>query len=286
MLDFFVYDVFTDRAFSGNPLAVVMGADALSGSQMQRIARQFNLSETIFVMQPADPAHRARVRIFLPLAEIPFAGHPTVGCALHLSGGQDGDLVLEEQAGLVPVAIADGVAEFAAPVLPEVGADVADTDVAAALGLSVAQIGFWAHKPMIAHAGPAFIFVPLRDLDALAQARPAGVAFDVLTHAFPKVYAYAPEGSGFRARMFAPANGIPEDPATGSASATLAAPLLAAGALPEGETRLTLRQGVEMGRPSRIGLRVTVQGGKLVAVHVSGRAIRVAEGRITIPEPQ
>ena len=286
MLDFFVYDVFTDRAFSGNPLAVVMGADDLSGSQMQRIARQFNLSETIFVMQPADPAHRAQVRIFLPLAEIPFAGHPTVGCALHLSGGQDGDLVLEEQAGLVPVQITDGLAEFAAPVLPETGADVAVADVAAALGLSEAQIGFGAHKPMIGHAGPAFIFVPLRDLDALAQARPAGVAFDVLTHAIPKVYAYTPEGSGFRARMFAPANGIPEDPATGSASATLAAPLLAAGALPDGETRLTLRQGVEMGRPSRIGLRVTVQGGKLVAVHVSGRAIRVAEGRITIPEPQ
>jgi trans-2,3-dihydro-3-hydroxyanthranilate isomerase len=286
MLDFFVYDVFTDRGFSGNPLAVVMGADDLSGSQMQCIARQFNLSETIFVMQPADPAHRAKVRIFLPLAEIPFAGHPTVGCALHLSGGQNGHLVLEEQAGLVPVQITDRLAEFAAPVLPQTGAIVAPADVAAALGLSVAQIGFGAHQPMVAHAGPAFIFVPLRDLDALAQARPTGGAFETLTRDIPKLYAYAPEGDGFRARMFAPANGIPEDPATGSASATLAAPLLAAGLLPDGETRLTLRQGVEMGRPSRIGLRVTVEGGKLVAVHVSGRAVRVAEGRITIPEPQ
>ncbi|MDN5569477.1 MAG: PhzF family phenazine biosynthesis protein [Paracoccus sp. (in: a-proteobacteria)] len=286
MLDFFVYDVFTDRAFSGNPLAVVMGADDLSSAQMQRIARQFNLSETIFVMPPADAAHRARVRIFLPLAEIPFAGHPTVGCALHLAAGQDGHLVLEEQAGLVPVQIRQELAEFATPVLPQLGGNVDPADVAAALGVSAAQVGFGTHRPVIAHAGPGFIFAPLRDLAALAQARPAGSAFEALTRDIPKLYAYAPEGDGFRARMFAPANGVPEDPATGSASATLAAPLLAAGVLPEGETRLNLRQGVEMGRPSRIGLRVTVSGGKLAAVHVSGRAVRVAEGRITIPEAE
>lgn len=286
MLDFFVYDVFTDRAFSGNPLAIVMGADDLNGAQMQTIARQFNLSETIFVMRPADPANRARVRIFLPLAEIPFAGHPTVGCALHLSDGQDGHLVLEEKAGLVPVTIAEGLAEFRAPVLPELGAPVDPAAVAAGLGLAPEQVGFGTHRPVMAQAGPGFIFAPLRDLAALAQARPAGVAFEALTRDIPKVYAYTPEDQGFRARMFAPANGIPEDPATGSASATLAAPLLAAGVLPEGETRLELRQGVEMGRPSRIGLRVTVSGGRLKAVHVSGRAARVAEGRITIPEAE
>ena len=286
MLEYHVYDVFTDRAFSGNPLAIVMGADGLNGTQMQTIARQFNLSETIFVMSPADPAHRARVRIFLPLAEIPFAGHPTIGCALHLSGGRNGDLVLEAEAGPVPVRIAGGLAEFQAPVLPELGDAVDPAAVAAGLGLSPDQLGFGSHRPVVAHAGPGFIFAPLRDLDALAQARPAGAAFEALTAKTPKLYAYAPDGEGFRARMFAPANGIPEDPATGSASATLAAPLLAAGALPDGETSLTLRQGVEMGRPSRIGLRVTVQGGKLAAVHVSGRAVRVAEGRITIPEAQ
>ncbi|WP_378945690.1 PhzF family phenazine biosynthesis protein [Paracoccus sp. R86501] len=286
MLEYHVYDVFTDRAFSGNPLAIVMGADDLSGAQMQTIARQFNLSETIFVMRPADPAHRARVRIFLPLAEIPFAGHPTIGCALHLCGGQDGHLVLEETAGPVPVQITDGLAEFRAPVLPELGGHVDPAAVAAGLGLSRDQVGFGPHRPVVAHAGPGFIFAPLRDLDALAQARPSGTAFEALTAETPKLYAYAPDGDGFRARMFAPANGIPEDPATGSASATLAAPLLAAGVLPEGETQLTLRQGIEMGRPSRIGLRVTVQGGKLAAVHVSGRAVRVAEGRITIPEAE
>jgi trans-2,3-dihydro-3-hydroxyanthranilate isomerase len=102
VLEFHIYDVFTDRAFSGNPLAVVMGADDLSTTQMQLLARQFNLSETIFVMAPRDPVNTARVRIFFPTAEIPFAGHPTIGCALHLAGGTDGRIVLEEEAGLVP----------------------------------------------------------------------------------------------------------------------------------------------------------------------------------------
>ncbi|TJZ91067.1 PhzF family phenazine biosynthesis protein [Paracoccus gahaiensis] len=285
MLEFFVYDVFTDRAFSGNPLAVVMGADALSGAQMQAIARQLNLSETIFVMAPRDPAHAARVRIFLPLAEIPFAGHPTIGCALHLAGGADGRLVLEEEAGPVPVRIASGLAEFAAPVLPVLSGDVVTPEaVAAGLGLEVGQVGFGAHRPCIAHAGPGFVFAPLRDLAALAEARPRGAAFDALTGEIAKLYCYAPEGAGFRARMFAPANGVPEDPATGSATAVLAAALLAAGALAEGETRLALRQGVEMGRPAELGLRITVTDGRLAQVCVSGRAVRVAEGRIRVPE--
>lgn len=285
MLEFFVYDVFTDRAFSGNPLAVVMGADGLSGAQMQTVARQFNLSETMFVMAPRDPGHRARVRIFLPLAEIPFAGHPTIGCALHLAGGEDGSLVLEEEAGPVPVRIAAGLAEFAAPVLPVLDpAVVTAASVAAGLGLEVGQVGFGAHHPCIAHAGPGFVFAPLRDLAALAQARPRGEAFEALTGDLGKLYCYAPDGAGYRARMFAPSNGVPEDPATGSATAVLAAVLLAAGALAEGETRIALRQGVEMGRPSELGLRVSVRDGCLTRVRVSGRAVRVAEGRIRIPE--
>lgn len=288
MLEFHVYDVFTDRAFSGNPLAVVMGADGLDAAQMQTIARQFNLSETIFVMAPRDPTHAARVRIFLPRAEIPFAGHPTIGCALHLSPG-DGDLVLEALAGPVPVTIRQGLAEFAAPVLPDCGAAVDPALAAAGLGLGLAQVGFARHRPVLAQAGPGFVMVPLVDVAALAQARPQGAAFDALSAGPGKVYCYAPDpdlpaGAGFRARMFAPANGIPEDPATGSATATLAAPLLAAGVLPEGETRLSLRQGIEMGRPAHLGLRVTVRDGRLARVHVSGRAVPVAQGRIAIPE--
>ena len=269
--------------FSGNPLCVFEDGSGLSDDQMLALARQFNLSETIFVMAPRHPAHRARVRIFLPLAEIPFAGHPTIGCALHLSAG-DGDLVLEEEAGPVPVTIRDGLAEFAAPVLPQLGDAVAADLAAAGLGLGADRIGFGTHRPVVAHAGPAFIFVPLRDAQALSDARPAGAAFEALTAKVGKVYAYAPDGAGFRARMFAPGSGVPEDPATGSATATLAAPLLAAGVLPEGEARLSLRQGVEMGRPSQLGLRITVRGGALAQVRVSGRAVPVAQGRIRIPE--
>ena len=286
MLDFHIYDVFTDRPFAGNPLAVVMGADGLSSGQMQTMARQFNLSETIFVMAPRDPAHRARVRIFMPKAEIPFAGHPTIGCALHLAGGADGALVLEEEAGPVPVTVADGLAEFTAPALPVLtGEAPTPLAVAAALGLTAGQIGCGAHRPAIASAaGNDFIFAPLRDLAALAQARPRGAEFEALTRDVPDVYAYAPEGDGFRARMFAPAIGVPEDPATGSASATLPALLLAAGALTEGENRIALRQGVEMGRPSRIGLTVLVAHGAISGVRISGRAAKVAEGRIATPE--
>ncbi|CAM3154399.1 PhzF family phenazine biosynthesis protein [Paracoccus nototheniae] len=285
MLEFHIYDVFTDRAFSGNPLAVVMGADGLNAAQMQIIARQFNLSETIFVMAPRDPAHRARVRIFLPVAELPFAGHPTIGCALHLAGGADGALVLEAEAGPVPVAITAGLAEFEAPVLPVLSPQpVTPGAVAAGLGLEVGQVGFGAHRPCIAHAGPGFVFAPLRDLAALAAARPMSEAFAALTGDLDKLYCYAPDGAGYRARMFAPAAGIPEDPATGSATAVLAAALLEAGVLPEGAARIALRQGVEMGRPSQLGLRITVRDGRLAQVCVSGRAVPVAEGRIRIPE--
>lgn len=284
MLDFYVYDVFTDRSFAGNPLAVVTGADGLDGARMQAIAAQFNLSETIFVLPPDDPAHRARVRIFLPRAEIPFAGHPTIGCALHLCPG-DGDLVLEEAAGPVPVRIRDGLAEFAAPRLPGPTAPVGPELAAAALGLEAADLGHGAHRPCSAGADPGFVMVPLRDTAALARARPTGTAFEALTRAVPKVYCHAPDGAGtLRARMFAPANGIAEDPATGSAAVALAAPLLEAGALPEGETRLTIRQGIEMGRPSTMGLRIAVRGGALSSVRVSGRAVLTAQGRIAIPE--
>ena len=287
MLAFHIWDVFTDKPFSGNPLAIVEGADGLSTAQMQIIARQFNLSETIFVMAPRDPANTARVRIFFPTAEIPFAGHPTIGCALHLAAGEDCQLVLEEEAGLVPVTIRDGLAEFVAPKLPIAHPGEADPElIAQALDLPAGAIGLGGHRPGIWQGGPAFLFVPLRDLDGLASARPiepfwsrvmAGAHVD-------SAYLYTSEGSGFRARMFSPTAGIPEDPATGSASAILAAQLLASGALVAGQNRITLRQGVEMGRPSDIGMAAMVEGDALTEIRVAGRAAKVAEGHIAIPE--
>lgn len=302
MLTFHTCDVFTDRPFTGNPLAIVLEADGLNPAQMQTIAREFNLSETIFVHAPADPAHAARVRIFFPTAEIPFAGHPTIGCAIHLacagvSGDFDRDLVLEEEAGLVPVHVSrrgNAVgAEFVAPVVPHGVSDVPDARaaldparLAAALGLAPEEIGFGAHRPGLWQGGPRFLYAPVASLAALGRARPIQPVWSDQMQAagVDSIYLYTTgEDCAFRARMFSPTAGIPEDPATGSASAILAAQLLASGALGEGETRLELRQGVEMGRPSEIGLRVRVAAGLLVEVRISGGAVPVAEGRIRTP---
>lgn len=298
MLDFRTLDVFTDAPFSGNPLAVVLGADGLTTAQMQTIAREFNLSETIFVMAPRDPAHTGRVRIFFPTAEIPFAGHPTVGCAILLATTAAGpgdftqNLVLEEEAGLVPVTVTrrgDRVeAEFAAPVLPHAttGKVLADL-IAPALGLDDADIGFGAHRPAVWQGGPAFLYVPVGSLAALGRARPIQPHWDRLLSAagVDSAYLYTPgTDCAFRARMFSPTAGIPEDPATGSASAILAAQLQVSGTLTGVEDRFHLRQGVEMGRPSDIHLTVRQTGGQIAQVLIRGAAVPVAHGRIAIPK--
>ena len=289
MLAFHIYDVFTDRPFTGNPLAIVEGADALTTAQMQTLARQFNLSETIFVQRPEDPSHTARVRIFFPTAEIPFAGHPTIGCALHLAGDTAGLVTLEEVAGLVPVTITrDGaapLAEFTAPRLPVHHADAPDiAALAAAIGLAPAQIG--PHAPGVWQGGPAFLYIPVTDLAALARARPTepGWTTALAAASVHAAYLYTETATGLRARMFAPSVGTPEDPATGSASAILAAQLRANGALPAtGTTRMDLRQGVEMGRPSDLRLSIDTEAGAISAIRVAGRAVKIAEGTIRIP---
>lgn len=303
MLTFHTCDVFTDRAFAGNPLAIVLGADVLTPAQMQAVAREFNLSETIFVQRPRDPAHDARVRIFFPTAEIPFAGHPTIGCAIHLAtaaaapGDFETRIVLEEEAGLVPVRVwrrgKETGAEFVAPVLPHAVADAPDPAaaldpdrLAAALGLDPGDIGFAAHRPGLWQGGPRFLYAPVATLAALGRARPIQPIWTEQMQAagVDSIYLYTPgPDCDYRARMFSPTAGIPEDPATGSASAILAAQLLASGALGEGETALTLRQGVEMGRPSVIGLAVVVQGGRLAEVRVAGSAVPISDGRIRVP---
>ena len=184
---FHILDVFTDTPFTGNGLAVVMDADGLDGTRMQAIAREFNLSETVFVLKPQQPAHTARVRIFTPAKEMPFAGHPTVGTAallaeLKASAAQaDGDalVVLEEEIGIVRVGVrlragAAPYAEFDAPRLPEDGgtAPAAD-DLAAALGLIPAEIGFENHRPSRYSAGNSFVFVPVASLEAIGKAQVA-----------------------------------------------------------------------------------------------------------------
>lgn len=296
---FQTWDVFTTTRFGGNPLAIVDEADGLTVAQMQVLAREFNLSETIFVQSPEDPAHDAKVRIFFPTAEIPFAGHPTIGCALYLAlkSAPEGDfateITLEEQAGLVPVRVrreAEALrAEFVAPVLPHApkSGAVAETGrIAAALGLSPEAIGFAGHAPGLYQGGPGYLYVPVADPEALAAARPHEPAWtEVMTRAATGgAYLYTPGGDcDYRARMFAPGGGVPEDPATGSASAILAAQLSASGALSDGTNTLSLRQGVEMGRPSEIGLTIDVENGAIAEIRVSGSAVAISEGRVALP---
>ncbi len=295
MKPFHTYDVFTDRPFAGNPLAIVEEAGDLTTAQMQTIAREFNLSETIFVQQPDDPAHTAKVRIFFPTDEIPFAGHPTIGCAIHLAlkDAPDGDfqteITLEEVAGLVPVSVArkgaEIAAEFTAPKLPiPLAGEITPTSLAAALGLSEAQIG--PHAPGAFEGGPSFIYAPMQDLAALAAARVTEPGWSALAKAAgcEAVYLYTPgRTTDYQARMFDPGAGIPEDPATGSASAIFAGQLLANGALGPGTTRLTLTQGVEMGRPSDIGLSADVSDGVLTAIRIAGSAVPISSGHIRVP---
>ena len=296
MIAFHTLDVFTETPFAGNPLAVVLEAGALDPARMQTIAREFNLSETIFVMAPRDPAHTARVRIFFPTAEIPFAGHPTIGCAIllaetaHPAGDFATTITLEEEAGLVPVAVTRKAgritAELTAPVLPFAAGDTPDTTLlAAALGLTPDALG--PHRPGTFEGGPRFLYIPLRGLDALAAARPCephwsrALAQAGVDGAY--LYTAAAAAADFRARMFSPGAGIPEDPATGSATAILAAQLLANGALAEGTTALTLHQGVEMGRPSTLRLTAEVAQGALTRVRIAGSAGRIGEGRLRVP---
>ena len=301
MLEFHTLDVFTQTPFAGNPLAVVLNADSLTPQQMLTIAREFNLSETIFVQAPQDPAHTARVRIFFPTAEIPFAGHPTVGCAIHLAcarhtGDFETKITLEEEAGLVPVTVTRQgprvEAEFTAPVLPfPVKTDLPLDLIAASLGLAPAQIGFANHRAATHQGGPRFLYVPVDSLDTLNNAKPHEPHWTTLM-ALAEVdsaYLYTTGTAAlkahcdFQARMFSPTAGIPEDPATGSASAILASQLWASGLIAPGTTKLSLRQGFEMGRPSQIGLTIDASAQGITAVRIKGSAVPISSGQIRRP---
>ncbi len=296
-LRFATYDVFTAQRFAGNPLAVVFGADGLSDEAMQAVAREFNLSETVFVQTPAQPAHTAAIRIFTPTLELPFAGHPTIGCAICLAeerftdGPLDSLIMLEEKVGLVRCAVSRGrdeapFAEFVAPRLPsEVGPAAEDALFAEALGLRAEEIGHTRHIPSIYTAGVPYAFVPVASLDALARARPQS-GFDLSRLGARDLYVYArlPESSphAFRARMFAPALGITEDPATGGAAAAFAGVVARFETPGDGANAFPIEQGVEMGRPSLIGLTIEMEGGALRETRISGGAVKVSEGVIFV----
>lgn len=295
-LAFHTLDVFTDTAFTGNPLAVVLRADALDTVQMQQLAREFNLSETVFVQKATRTDADVRVRIFTPATELPFAGHPTVGTACLLADlgwlpPEATRIVLEENVGLVPVRLlreADKpwFGELTAAQAPETRE--ADFDLAAlpaVLGIDAATIS----GVRLASAGNPFVVVTLRQPEVLQ-----GIDFDAAAarrllsrswgHA---IYVVAPGYEGeWRTRMFAPDLGVSEDPATGSAAVAFAGALaLDAAARGEtGELAWTLHQGVEMGRPSLLSASATLDAGRVSAVRVGGHAVRISEGRVRVPQ--
>ncbi|MFL6975221.1 MAG: PhzF family phenazine biosynthesis protein [Xanthobacteraceae bacterium] len=297
MRRFVILDVFTRQPLAGNPLAVVLDAEGLDDARMQAIAREFNLSETVFVLPPDSDRQRARLRIFTPARELPFAGHPTVGAAvlLALEGGVTGAAAfgLEETVGTVPCVVdiegeGAGYARFRVPRLPEIwGEGRADAEAAWALGLDPQDIGFDRHRPSRHSAGVPFDFVPVRSLDAIARARPNAEAFaQVFGGDHSAVYVYTREtvdaGHHFHARMFAPHLGLGEDPATGSAAAAFAGALMQYEPLGDGEHSFVIEQGYEMGRPSEIDLQIVIREGALASAEIGGGAAVVSKGTVRL----
>jgi trans-2,3-dihydro-3-hydroxyanthranilate isomerase len=298
---FLTCDVFTDRAFGGNQLAVFPEARAIAPELMAPIAKEFNYSETTFVLPPDDPSHTAKVRIFTPGGELQFAGHPTVGTAHVLATigavkltGDETRIVLEEGVGPVPVMIrsTDGKPEFAqlsVAQLPEIGPPPpAAATLAAALSLSVGDIVQGEMFPQTVSCGTPFLLVPLKDRDAVGRAR---VKLDLFEEALgnyvtSKVMVFAMDaehaGHHVRARMFAPTIGIAEDPATGSACSGLSGYLAARDPHRDGTLRWIVEQGFEMGRPSILELEADKKDGAITAVRVGGRTVMVQEGTFSL----
>src|SRR5215468_6522244 len=298
---YFTADVFTDRRFGGNQLAVFPDAREIASDLMPQIAREFNYSETTFVLPPTDPSHTARVRIFTPGGELQFAGHPTIGTAHVLATigaiaikGPETRIVLEEGVGPVPVTIraTDGRPEFATlsvAKLPEVGPPPPEREtLAAMLSLDPPDVLDGDLSPQTVSCGTPFLFVPLRDRRAVAQSRVRSDLWDAALEGYTtnKVMVFALDGgrpgSDVRARMYAPGIGVPEDPATGSAAVALGGYLAARDARFDGTLRWVVEQGFEMGRPSILEVEADKQAGKITAARVGGRTVMVCEGTMTI----
>ena len=297
-----IYDVFTDTRLAGNPLAVVFDAEGLDDAAMQKIAGEFNLSETVFVQPAENAAHTARLRIFTPGHELPFAGHPTVGAAVAIAEAGEAarplDLVsvLEENVGPVRCAVRlrAGAAAFAEFDLPRksvrIDAALDRQALADAFSLKPGQIGFENHVPSLWSAGVAFVMVPVHGLAAAAA-----IDFDPMLWErcapfaegrIAAAYAYCRGGvnhvARFHARMFAPDMGIAEDPATGAAAAALSGAIHHFDGLVDGHHPFLIEQGVEMGRPSFIHLHLDIAGGTISGARIGGQAIRIAAGELFV----
>jgi len=286
---FVTVDVFTDRRFGGNPLAVFPDARGMSDADMQALAAEFNLSETTFVLPPADPANTARVRIFNRRSEMPFAGHPNVGTGWVLARqgrAPSGVLRFEEIAGLVEIEASADAVTIAAPQPLSLGPDMPAELVAGCVGLAAEDVVRTAHRPVSASVGNSFVIAEVTG-EALTRATPdigrfraAATAYTAMGPNRLPLYLYAHDGDRIRTRMFSPLSGTIEDPATGSAATPLAALLLSL--TRDSERRYDIVQGVEMGRPSRL-LCSAHRAADGIRAKVGGTCVPVLEGTVELP---
>ena len=296
-------NVFTGERFGGNPLAVLPDARGLTEARMQAIARDFNLSETTFVLPPDNPQHHARVRIFTPVQEMPFAGHPNVGTGFVLARAMDNPpehLVFEEIAGLVRVHILRGPdkaitgARISAPRALSIGDDVPVETVAACASLTRADFLTNAHDPLVASVGTEFVIAEVASLEALSRAAPDLAAFRAAGASAPSQPGGQPrfalllyvrrdgDATRLRARMFAPLGGVLEDPATGSACAALGALLTSMAPGENVDLHYEIEQGVEMGRPSLLIASGRKTGEGPVEATVAGSCVPAARGTLEV----
>lgn len=305
-LPFSTLDVFTDSTFGGNPLGVFPNATHLPADLMQRIALEMHLSETVFLGPPESAEGTARVRIFTPGREVPFAGHPTVGSAMYLaanghagtlSGDGEVTIVLDENVGQVPVVVRyeqgrPVFARFTTAVLPEHRpAPHSTADLAAMIGLSPDDLCDETELvPEMVSCGLPYYCIPVRTVDAVQRSaldmalwRSMGVATCWADHVYVLCMDGTGEGVDVHVRMYAPGSGVPEDPATGSAAAALGGYLSAADGREEGVLSWLVEQGIEMGRPSLLHVEADRAGGETTAVRVGGGAVFVSEGTMTVP---
>ena len=296
---YYICDVFTDVRFGGNQLAVLPSAEGLTTEQMQQITREFNFAESSFVLPPSG-GHTRRVRIFTPAREMPFAGHPNVGTAFVLATtGAFGEIrdsttvTFEETAGVVPIRVERRgeriFCELTAPEKLSIGKKPPLQLIAAAASLTPSDFVMDTHPPQVASVGLPFIMVQLKDRDTLQRARINSGAFDALATegVIPDVHMYvrAERKHGdfdIHARMFAPLDGVPEDPATGSANCALAAMLTHYDRTSSGTFRYRISQGVEIGRPSILEARIEKRDGALVSAHIGGGSVLISEGWIEV----
>ncbi|HEY0794243.1 MAG TPA: PhzF family phenazine biosynthesis protein [Acidisarcina sp.] len=289
--NFQTVDVFTDRMFGGNPLAVFPEASGMTTEQMQSLAMEFNLSETTFVLAPVDPVHTARVRIFNKAGEMPFAGHPMVGTGFVLANLKlRGELMtFEVPAGVVKVHLKRDGRQIAgatidAPEALTLGAEFAPEEIAATIGLTRGDVVTGSHPPLMASVGNPYIIAELRDA-ALDRAIPDARVFAEMVSNYPglagrfSLYVYAHKGQDLAARMFAPLSGTYEDAATGSAAAPLAGLLLSLSG--RELDHYLIRQGEKMGRPSVLHAS-SYRDSEGIHASVGGSCVPVLRGEVTL----